>query len=79
MKMLMEQSRIGLSHSLSGELAMEINFYGVPKGDLDNCLKGFLDAGNGILWNDDKQFTAIEAHVIRKAENPRTEFVLKEF
>lgn len=27
----------------------------VPKGDVDNYAKGFLDAGNDIVWKDDKQ------------------------
>jgi len=38
--------------------------YPFPNFDVDNALKGVLDAGNGILWDDDLQIC--EARVIKK-------------
>ena len=32
-----------------------------PKSDLDNYVKLFCDAANGILWNDDKQVVKLTA------------------
>ncbi len=34
------------------------------RGDLDNLLKGFLDAGNGILWHDDAQIVELRANKV---------------
>ena len=31
------------------------------KPDLDNMIKTILDAGNGLIWNDDNQIIKIEA------------------
>jgi Holliday junction resolvase RusA-like endonuclease len=31
------------------------------RGDLDNLVKGLLDAGNKVVWNDDKQVSIIRA------------------
>ena len=30
------------------------HFYGPARGDLDNRLGSLLDAGNGLIWTDDK-------------------------
>ena len=44
------------------------------KGDLDNLLKAVLDAGNGILWKDDRQI--VEANAFkRKPTEGEPEFV----
>ncbi len=29
------------------------------RGDIDNLAKAILDAGNGIVWHDDRQITAL--------------------
>lgn len=63
----------------TGPIAIGALFYTSGKrGDLDNMIKALLDAGNGILWDDDKQVISIEAHVYRDAESPRTELSIKE-
>ena len=31
-----------------------INFYGPARGDLDNMAGAVLDAGNGLIWIDDR-------------------------
>jgi Holliday junction resolvase RusA-like endonuclease len=56
----------------SGSLKVEIIFYlrkpktvkrkyPTVKPDLDNFIKGFCDAGNGILWEDDAQIVTMTA------------------
>lgn len=40
--------------------------------DADNLLKHVCDAGNGVLWNDDSQCTAIMGVVELDADRPRT-------
>lgn len=57
---------------LEGAIKLEIVFY-IPKPrsvkrkyptvrpDLDNFLKAFKDAANGILWNDDSQVITVTA------------------
>ena len=50
----------------TGELSVHLDFFckkpkttkrNTPRGDVDNYMKGILDAANGILWNDDDQIT----------------------
>ena len=43
----------------------------IKKPDGDNILKFFLDAGNGILWNDDKQIVSLSGVKIF-GENAKT-------
>ena len=31
-----------------------IRFYGPRRGDIDNLLGGIFDAGNGLVWTDDR-------------------------
>jgi Holliday junction resolvase RusA-like endonuclease len=56
---------------LSGPLAAAIQFimpdlasskraYPVKRPDMDNLLKGLLDCGNGIIWNDDAQIVDLK-------------------
>lgn len=40
------------------------NQYPVVKPDLDNFLKAVMDAGNGILWQDDSQITFIATNKV---------------
>lgn len=60
-------------------IIIKVVFYCKGKrGDLDNMIKALLDAGNGVLWKDDKQVFEINAQVIRDCETPRTELSIKE-
>lgn len=66
---------------LTGNLALSAIFYRRNRQivDLDNLLKHLLDAGNGLLWVDDRQvtrFNDIELRLDREA--PRTEILLTE-
>lgn len=62
---------------LEGDLWLDIEFF-VGKGrkrvDLDNLVKGFLDAANGILFRDDSQIVKITAFLWRNSDRPSTEF-----
>ena len=40
------------------------------KPDLDNILKAVMDAGNGILWEDDSQVVTISASKFQAKEEP---------
>ena len=50
---------------LEGELKVEIHIYRKFKvtskryGDIDNLVKGILDAMTGVLWQDDKQISSL--------------------
>lgn len=47
-----------------GRLAVTLHFYRWRQaGDIDNLAKSFLDAGNGVLWTDDRVIA--ELHVYR--------------
>ena len=48
----------------------------VGKPDLDNYIKGLMDAGNGILWVDDSQ--VCELHSIKAYGSPRIEVTVME-
>lgn len=48
----------------AGPLAVSLHFHRWRQiGDIDNLAKAFLDAGNGILWPDDRVIA--ELHVYR--------------
>lgn len=42
-------------------------------GDLDNVIKACGDAGNGILWSDDRYVRGIGAMLYQDAARPRVE------
>jgi Holliday junction resolvase RusA-like endonuclease len=48
------------------------------KPDVDNLLKSTKDALNGLVWRDDSQICAVEAHkwYAGQSELPRVELVL---
>jgi Holliday junction resolvase RusA-like endonuclease len=39
---------------LEGPLRLEVDLYGEGRGDADNILGSLMDAGNGVLWKDDR-------------------------
>jgi Holliday junction resolvase RusA-like endonuclease len=63
---------------LSGEWFVNASFYRhAALGDIDNLLKAVLDAGNGIIWTDDRFVIGIVArrHPAAQGED-RTELLL---
>ena len=51
----------------------------VGQKDIDNMAKAVLDAGNGVLWIDDRQVARIHAEAIvgRQGEMPRVELIVR--
>lgn len=63
---------------LAARFAVEIDVYSARRaGDLDNFSKNVCDAGNGVLWGDDRQIDelTIRRHVDKDA--PRLEVVVR--
>jgi Holliday junction resolvase RusA-like endonuclease len=44
--------------------------------DIDNLVKVVLDAGNGVVWADDRQVDTELSRVFRGAEHPHTEILI---
>lgn len=62
------------SAPLEGRLGLYVRFCVVKDiKDASNMLKALEDAGNHILWRDDKQIKALAVLVDVDRENPRTE------
>jgi Holliday junction resolvase RusA-like endonuclease len=55
-------------------IILEANFFlsNRRRCDLDNLLKLVVDAGNGIVWNDDSQIVELVAHKHVDRDQPRT-------
>ena len=60
----------GLFHPLKGQLVVVLVFelprpksskFDCPKEDVDNLIKSIFDAGNGLIWDDDRQIVAVDA------------------
>ena len=75
---LLEARRSARASILKGEVRLNVIFYGMSRGDADNALKALQDAGNGILWSDDRQIVEISCKLERQAERPRTEISITE-
>jgi Holliday junction resolvase RusA-like endonuclease len=60
-------------------LGLEVDFYVTnPRSDLDGLLKGFIDSGTGILFDDDRQIIEILARKYIDKANPRVELIINE-
>lgn len=68
---------------ITGPISVTMNFfmkrpksvsrdYPTVTPDIDNCIKYYLDCGNKVLWEDDKNIVKIVA-TQQYDENPRTE------
>jgi Holliday junction resolvase RusA-like endonuclease len=58
-------------------LSMEIFFNTKGKHDIDNFNKLILDAGTGILWEDDNQIVSLNITKYYDKENPRIDLVVE--
>jgi len=49
-------------------------------GDADNLAKACLDAGNGVLWHDDRQVCSltVEKYIAAQGEPPYTSMLVKQ-
>jgi len=50
-----------LQEPMQGHVAVAIDIVAKrkPRGDIDNLAGAILDAGNGVLWTDDRQIVAL--------------------
>lgn len=56
------------------QLILHLGIYRKAKrGDIDGGLKAILDAGNGCLWRDDGQISALHVFQQEDKANPRVE------
>lgn len=60
------------------EVWVIVNFYLSPsrKVDIDNLLKHVFDAGNNVLWTDDRLIRMVSAAMVDSPE-PRTEISIR--
>lgn len=66
------EARTQGARPLAGPLCVTVVAYRPRRaGDLDNVLKGALDALKGIVFEDDKQIVEIHAHRMDDPANPR--------
>ena len=65
---------------LSGELTVIVEFYRKSRrrADLDNLIKGVMDALNRVAWDDDSQVVKLMATKLAVEENPHTVVVVSE-
>lgn len=63
---------------LDGPVCVSVTVYRPRRiGDLDNVLKGLLDALRGVAYADDKQVVEIHARRLDDAANPRVEVTVE--
>lgn len=66
-------ARMAKVKCLKGDVQLIIDFHLKThrRVDIDNLLKGCMDALNGIAWKDDTQVTSIVATKLHKSLTPR--------
>jgi Holliday junction resolvase RusA-like endonuclease len=67
------------SDPISGEIKLEVNYYwgDKRKRDIDNFSKLWLDAGTGIIWEDDNQISELLLKRNYDKNFPRIEIIIK--
>jgi len=65
---------------MAGPLVVTLEFHRKNRRrvDLDNLEKTVLDAGNGILWEDDSQIMEMHSRKFLGCDYPRVEVMLEE-
>jgi Holliday junction resolvase RusA-like endonuclease len=63
---------MGPKKPMTGDLVVTLEFRrkGKLRADCDNMIKGVIDAGNRVLWHDDKQVVEIHAKVCYGSDQP---------
>jgi crossover junction endodeoxyribonuclease RusA len=59
---------------IDAEVEIQVHFYYKRDADIDNFCKAFLDACNGVVFNDDRQVVCLIAKKYKDAKNPRILF-----
>ena len=65
--------RVNADAGASFCIVLKCYFKGKPISDVDNLLKLFMDAFNGIIWRDDRQVVRAVVEKYWGDPNPRTE------
>jgi Holliday junction resolvase RusA-like endonuclease len=60
-------------------VSIEIHAPTRGRGDLDNLAGGLLDAGNGILWKDDRQVQALAIRWHQTAKERRVRVIVRPY
>ena len=61
---------------LKGELWADVTFYIGRDRDVHGSGKIIMDSFQGLLYDDDKQFTHVSFHKIKDKENPRVHILV---
>lgn len=71
----------GIRAPIREDLALDLRFWrhhrGNNRGDLDNLVKAVLDAGNGFLWEDDRQVVSLAARFADAGPNVDGRIVIR--
>ncbi len=65
------------SHYGAKGLRPSAPLFHTSKPDVDNCIKGLLDACRGVLWKDDTQVIIVRGQKIYTDEEPKTTFTVR--
>jgi Holliday junction resolvase RusA-like endonuclease len=63
---------------MKGELVADVTFYLKRERDVHGSSKNLMDSMQGIIYDDDKQFTHVTFHKIMDKQNPRVEIRIEE-
>ncbi|KKL26395.1 hypothetical protein LCGC14_2395750 [marine sediment metagenome] len=74
------KAEMGRKKPMRGPLIIVLNFYRKTRGkvDIDNLEKTVLDAGNGVVWEDDSQIVEMHSRKVLGCADPRVEVMLEE-
>lgn len=72
---LLVYARCAGFHETKRDVRLKLVFCG-SRGDIDNLIKHFMDAANGILWVDDRQ--VVDVHATVADGDPRTHVEVEE-
>ena len=74
------KAKMGRRKPMRGSIILVLDFYRKTRGkvDLDNLAKTVMDAGNGVVWEDDSQIIDKHTRKFLGCAEPRTEIRLEE-
>ena len=74
------KAKMGRRKPMRGPIILVLDFYrkNRTRVDLDNLEKTVLDAGGGVVWEDDSQIIDLHSRKFLGCDEPRTEISLEE-